>query len=261
LGRTTFQFWYIFNKINPYGKIYSETKEITAYFYRYLYLRTLSEDGLTIAQIADIMGYGSETAVHNYLDAVLTSTIEIPNPPSDTIEIAGDTYTYVVINGKRWLQQFIRYIPAPTKFKYANNDASTLEAFGVLMNQAGLAEFIPNIPAGWRIPTDPDIVDLNNLFGDFGVANKHYKSNEAGSWNTVANNLNDSGLSLMGAGWNFGGTVKVFKSEIKAYLYKPSAGNYTMQLYTKDIQQALQRGGLAYNNSVYCSILLMSDSI
>lgn len=80
LGLTVWQFWNLFNRINPYGSIYSDTKEITAYLFRYLYVRTLLEDGLTVAQIANQMGYTSEAAVHNYLDAELTSTYEVPVP-------------------------------------------------------------------------------------------------------------------------------------------------------------------------------------
>lgn len=78
LGRTYSQLQNLFRRINKYGKIYSGTKEITNYFFRYLYVRELHENGLTVTQIAFIMGYTSDQAVNNYLNADLTSTIEIP---------------------------------------------------------------------------------------------------------------------------------------------------------------------------------------
>ena len=85
LGRTYSQLQGIFNKINPYGKLYSGGKEITNYFFRYLYVRELFETGLTLSEIADHMGYGSTTAVNNYLNADLGSTIEVPVAPSDPL--------------------------------------------------------------------------------------------------------------------------------------------------------------------------------
>jgi hypothetical protein len=87
LGRTYSQLQNLFQRINPYGKLYSGTKEITNYFFRYLYVRELFEDGLTVTQIANMMGYTSDQAVSNYLNADLTSTIEVPVEPSDPVPV------------------------------------------------------------------------------------------------------------------------------------------------------------------------------
>jgi hypothetical protein len=78
LGRTYSQLEYLFLKINPYGKLYSGARQILNYAYRYLYIRELAADGLTNEQIAVIMGHVNPTVILNYLNAPLTSTIEIP---------------------------------------------------------------------------------------------------------------------------------------------------------------------------------------
>lgn len=85
LGRTYSQLQYLFTKINPWGKLYSGGKEITNYFFRYLYVRELAELGLTSTEIATEMGYSSTQAVNNYLNAELGSTNEVPVIPSDPI--------------------------------------------------------------------------------------------------------------------------------------------------------------------------------
>jgi len=87
LGRTYSQLQNLFQRINPYGKLYSGTKEITNYFFRYLYVRELWEDGLTVTEIANMMGYTSDQAVSNYLNADLSSTIEVPVEPTDPLPV------------------------------------------------------------------------------------------------------------------------------------------------------------------------------
>lgn len=81
LGRTYSQLQNLFKRVCPYWPIYSGGKQITLYTFRYLFLHELKADGLTNQQIADVMGHVNVETVSNYLDAILSSTNEVPVVP------------------------------------------------------------------------------------------------------------------------------------------------------------------------------------
>ena len=199
LGRTYSQLQYLFSKINPYGKIYSGTKEITMYFFRYLYLRTLQADGLTVSQIASEMGYTSTTAVSNYLEAELTSTIEVPVESSFVFD--GISYPTVEIDGKLWTTENLRFNDSGSGVLVPGNSPPDIPLLGYNYSRDALLRIISNIPDGWRIPVYADISSFKNFLLNNAYTGFNVLSTNPNAFRAI--NGNDSlGLSLVGNGYD-----------------------------------------------------------
>lgn len=209
LSRTSFQLQNLFYKINPYGKLYSDTKEITNYFFRYLFIRELYETGLTFQQIADAMGYTSTTSVHNYLNADLTSSNPIPDP--NKVQIGNISYRTRKIENLIWIQESLRNIPDLPKFKYVNNDPTTINSFGLLYSPEIFPDLIDLAPAGWRLPTIQDIINLTIYASSIGVAVSNYNNQSLTFWDSILTTTLNI-LDFRGNGYNDNSTYYLYKN-------------------------------------------------
>jgi hypothetical protein len=130
LSRTYSQLQNLFSIINKWGTVKSGDKDITLYIFRYLYLRNLQDLGLTLAEIASIMGYTTTAVISNYLDAVIMTDV-----PVKSAEIWGTPIVEVTnpITGRTWMDRNL----GASRVALSSTDS---EAFGDLFQYGRVAD-------------------------------------------------------------------------------------------------------------------------
>ncbi len=201
LGRTVSQLEYLFNKINPYGGLFSGDRSILSYIYRYCYIRELHADGLSDAQIADIMGHNNPSVISNYLNADLSSQIEIPEPQPTEFVFDGITYPVIEINDKIWTVENLRFDDGLGGIFAPGNDPANVPLFGYNYQFPALSRVESMLPSGWRIPSYADINDLIAFLADNNLSSYDLMSTDPAAWVSVAG-TNSLALSLVGSGFS-----------------------------------------------------------
>ncbi|QIA08258.1 FISUMP domain-containing protein [Draconibacterium halophilum] len=201
LGRTSGQLEYLFNKINPFGGLFSGDRSIISYIYRYCFIRELNADGLTNAQIASIMGHNSETVVNNYLNAEVTSTIEITQPLPDPPIIDGITYPIISIGSQVFTTEPIKWVDSGGDSYDPGGIPGNNVLFGSLYYEAALQRLIPLIPTGWKLPSISDINEMKTFLGSDFDNSLNFLSDDPTFWSSVSTPRNSTGLSLRGGGY------------------------------------------------------------
>jgi hypothetical protein len=252
LGRTYSQLQNLFDRINPYGKLFSGGKEITNYIYRYLYVRELMEAGLTIQQTADIMGYHSTTAVSNYLNADLDSTIEIP--AGDGIVIDGKTYRTWEFNDLIWIAE-------PLQYKYRDDliydwegNADLISQNGLLYHHSCMPSLLDALPSSVRCATNSEISayhqNILKLTGKFNNL-KH-----AGSDAWLANDgLQTTPHKFWGSGLK--GNSEPYYLKERAYIINPNYGSGTSYsfYYLRSGSESLSSGTYLKTNPSHMIVI------
>nr|WP_319266666.1 FISUMP domain-containing protein [uncultured Draconibacterium sp.] len=197
LGRTYSQLENLFHKINPYGPIYSGSKYISNYFFRYLFVRELDADGKTPEQIAVIMGYTSPQAVNNYLSAPLSSTIIVPVVPKfifDNVE-----YPVVNIGELSWIYTNFRGDDGEPGIFERSVTPELTEELGYFYRYDAAMRIASSLPDGWRLPSVDDFLYLASLFGGVSNCGPALKSTDLQFWNSP-NGTNISKFNARGSG-------------------------------------------------------------
>lgn len=208
LGRTVSQLEYLFKKINPYGGLFSGDRAILNYIYRYCYIRELHADGLTHAEIAAIMGHNNPSVISNYLNADLSSQIEIPN--IEFISIGSIDYEITQFGSLMWMKKPLRNIPLSNDYVHVNNDSGNDQNFGLLYNPGSIPDIIAMLPAGWRLPSFSDLQALNLIMGTDDLFYTDINLQGLTFWNSIfSSTLNF--LALVGTGFKQGPTFYFFK--------------------------------------------------
>lgn len=237
IGRTYSQLQYLFSKINIYGKIYSGNKEITNYFFRYLYVREMQDIGFTDLEIATEMGYTTAQAVSNYLNAVLESTIEVPVSSAPIVD--GVEYETIETPNLLWTLKpfYTSFGGIPSLFP--ENDSDNVPLFGLLYRADAYLTIKNYLPDGWRLPTIADFQDLIDYSDTFGNSGTCMKSSGLDFWDKVSGTDN-FGYQARGCGWSLGGGAAFFKNQsiiIGGELVTPSTV-CCMHLYSGTVNPA-----------------------
>jgi len=231
LGRTYSQLQGLFYKINPYGKLYSATKEITNYFFRYLFVRELDELGMTLQQIADEMGYTSTTAVNNYLNADLTSTIEVP--VSNDLIFGGVSYPTVDIAGYRIITRDLIFSDNGAGIYINPVIPNFLDFYGLIYGWEARERIIPQLPANWRVPSIAEMTAIWNTFGGIATAANASKEHSNTFW-TNLNGTNTSGCYFRGTGYHSGSAFGGYRT----YNYMHLSDYKSLTLYYAQVISA-----------------------
>ena len=197
LGRTYSQLENLFHKINPYGPIYSGSKYISNYFFRYLFVRELDADGKTPEQIAVIMGYTSPQAVNNYLSAPLSSTLEVP--PANSVKFGDKFYDIIKIDNIDFINENIQFNDGLDGVYYNPINPNFVDDFGYLYSPEAITRIRSHIPAGWRIPTISDMSSIVNYLQTFSIAERDLKASSSEFWEN-AQSIDYFNFAAKGAG-------------------------------------------------------------
>jgi uncharacterized protein (TIGR02145 family) len=136
-------------------------------------------------------------------------------------DLDGTSYKTIIIGNHEWMAENLKsrrfangdtipYIPANISwqslttgaYSWWNNDSTTYDCpYGKLYNWYAVADLRNVCPAGWHVPSDDELTNLEDLLGGFSAAGGKMKSQGIQFWNTP--NLsadNSSGFSALPGG-------------------------------------------------------------
>ncbi len=202
----------------------------------------------------------ADAATKEYIDNILEAfRITLPKNYAGTVsDIEGNTYRIVTIGSQTWMAENLRtgsYKTGTTiplvidntawsnttpGYCWYNNDPSTYKAtYGALYNWYAVST--GNLcPIGWRVPTEPDWIILENYLGGSSIAGGKIKETGTEHWtspNTGADNI--SGFTALPAG------------------YRDNAGLFTLIFNGTGFLSSSENNGKAINRSpIYFNTIL-----
>ena len=222
LGRTVNQFEYLYNRVRNFGSIVTGDKPVSLYLFRYKYIKKLQSDGLSLAQIASIMGYTSTDTPTAYLSAILVeSFIEPPFPfvSFGVLDVQLGISTWNDGNGG---------------IAYAANNPLNANIYDNLYTYAAAVRYADSVP-GFRLPTAADFEYIRAYIGT-NVAS--VLSSNPSTWlsNVLTSNVSFglSGVACSGCGY-LSHTLVSYYLKQQCYLLTstPSSDGYVRSYFIR----------------------------
>lgn len=200
-GLSVVQLNALFMRYSPYTSYLAETKPVSLYLFRYRYIRYLASSGWSLADIQTIMGYSSQTVIHNYLNSALSYYAELP--PIPVVRFGNLDFMVSNVN----LNDGGAGIFPP------NGDAGRVSDFGYLYTYSAMSRIVSSYPS-FRLLTPQDKISLDSYFGSYSVAGGKLKASGYSYWDSPNTGASDEfGLSLRGSGYRVNGYFGMFKRQ------------------------------------------------
>lgn len=170
-----------------------------------------------------VRAYGTTSEGTFYGDQLIFSTLnKLYSNGSAVIDVDGNTYQSIVINGKQWMKENLNVskyrngdvIPEVTDMVewdalttgawcYFENTTENGTTYGKLYNWYAINDPRGLAPTGWHIPSDAEWTSLTNFLGGTSVAG--IKMRDLGDlWSTSAVlATNQAGFSALPAGYGY----------------------------------------------------------
>lgn len=188
-GLSVVQLNALFMRYSPYTSYLAETKPVSLYLFRYRYIRYLASNGWSLADIQTIMGYSSQTVIHNYLNSALSYSAEAPVVP------------HVVIGGLEWVLPSFSISDGGSGVYSANLDSNNDAVFGKLYSYSAVVRCLDS-HSYLRLPSSTEFNSLVSALGGSSVAGGSLKTTGTVYWRSPNNGAtNSSGLGCVGSGF------------------------------------------------------------